>query len=79
MNKVILAIAVFLIIGGLMIKYDVEQNGGEFTKVYFGWVKHLGGNVQSATTHAVKDYDWLPDVGENKTAQRTGPSRITQP
>ncbi|MBI4448728.1 hypothetical protein HY641_01730 [Candidatus Woesearchaeota archaeon] len=65
MNKIILVIAVFLIMGGLMIKYDVDKNGGEFSARYFGWVKRLGGNVQSVTSHVVTDYTWLPALNDS--------------
>ncbi|MEK6874189.1 MAG: hypothetical protein AABX52_00380 [Nanoarchaeota archaeon] len=65
MNKLVLGIVVFLIIGGLMIKYDAQQNGGDFLSRYGNWVFHIGKNIGSLTSYTIKEYDWLPNTSLN--------------
>ncbi len=70
MSKALLVVLVFLVIGGLLIKYDTDSNGGDFLGKYLGWLKVLGGNVRSVTTNAVIDYTWLPNTTLNGTKSR---------
>lgn len=59
MNKFWIIFTVFLVFGGLII-YQQTSEPKTFATQYSNWVFHVGGNVKDVTTHAVKDYTWLP-------------------
>ena len=71
MNKLALGICVFLIIGGLMIKYDTDEHGGNFLTRFASWVWQIAGNVRGITAHVASDYQWLPNVTPNSSVNAT--------
>jgi len=72
MNKLWIFLTIFLIFGGLMI-YQRAQEPKIFASHYFSWLTQVGGNVKGVTTHAVKDYSWLPP--QNNTEQQKEPPK----
>tara|TARA_Y100000034_G_C6694101_1_gene305765 strand:+ start:328 stop:558 length:231 start_codon:yes stop_codon:yes gene_type:complete len=74
MNKIFIAIAVFLVIGGYAITsnndYNLKDNNDDrksFVKDFSGWVVNIGGNIKDLTGQAQRQ-DWLP---EDKNATDT--------
>ncbi len=60
MGKLWIALAVFLIIGGLIIKEQTSDAKGFVTR-FGNWMSELFHNTKDISGHAIKDYQWLPD------------------
>jgi len=77
MNKIILMVIIFFLIGGYIIKttYDINFKDKEdikiFSKEFAKWLFHVGKNTAEVTAHVVKEVankTWLPSFNEsNKT------------
>ena len=69
MNKVFLIIAIFLIIGGYLIKtnlntdFDESEDRVGFLKEFAKWVFQLGKSTKNTVGYAISQ-DWLPETNE---------------
>lgn len=66
MNKILIGVVIFLVIGAYLIttraNYDLKENSQDrvsFLKDFSGWIVNLGKNVKELSGTA-KDQDWLP-------------------
>jgi hypothetical protein len=67
MNKLALAVALFLLVGSLMAYQQSRETGESFPRTLINWLFHLGSNVKSVTGYAVQRYTWLPNSTERDT------------
>jgi len=67
MNKITIAVVIFLIVGGYIIvssqNLDLEDKGDQktFLKTFGRWVVGVGKNIKDVAGYAVKEHDWLPN------------------
>lgn len=78
MNKLWILIGIFFIFGGFMI-YQNNHEPKIFASHYFSWLTQVGGNVKDVTTHAVKDYSWLPPENSTTPLDKTEYHKIDNP
>lgn len=67
MNKIQVAVVIFLVIGSAIIYQQTSESNGSFPKALWTWTKQLGSNLLSVTGFAVKEHKWLPNGTEDNT------------
>lgn len=65
MNKALIALGIFLLIGAFIIK-EQSPDKQSFLSGVWDWIKELFGNVQDISGHAVSDYTWLPETNASR-------------
>ena len=94
MNKIILGIVIFLLIGALMIKCSLDTDFSEegdrktFISAFKGWIKQLGSSTKDTAKYAVKKKEWLPtdevideakeDSDENQTEKEEAKDKLQE-
>ncbi len=78
MNKAVLLILAFFIIGGYIIKtgMDLQLDDSEdrqvFAKELVKWIWGVGKNTKDVVGYAIKEHDWLPKTETVNETNSTG-------
>jgi len=84
MNKIYLAIIVFLLLGAIMIKCTLDTDFSEaedrksFLTAFVSWVKQIGSSTKETAKFAVKEQEWLPDEQNIKEAVKDSKDNINE-
>jgi len=74
MDKLIVGVIIFLLIGGFMIKCSLDTDLSDpndrktFGQAFFRWLGQLGSSSAETAKYAVKEQEWLPT---NETIKNT--------
>lgn len=67
MNKILVVLALFLLLGAVMIKCSLDTDFSKaderrtFLGAFVDWIGQLFSNLKATVGYAVKDLDWFPD------------------